>query len=115
MQVGVLPTLLNEYTRSMFPMKFYEFLAAGLPVVSTPLDFAKEPRAGLEVGGDLNAFVAAIEKQLARGKLSADEARAAVGDNTWERRLDKMLKITFAGHESNNDSAPRRGGAEIRT
>ncbi|MFM0166017.1 glycosyltransferase [Paraburkholderia sediminicola] len=115
MQVGVLPTLLNEYTRSMFPMKFYEFLAAGLPVVSTPLDFAKEPRAGLEVGGDLNAFVAAIEKQLARGKLSADEARAAVGDNTWERRLDKMLKITFADHESNNDSAPRRGGAEIRT
>ncbi|WP_027210079.1 glycosyltransferase [Burkholderia sp. WSM2232] len=98
MRVGVLPTLLNEYTRSMFPMKFYEYLAAGLPVVSTPLDFAKEPRAGLEVGGDANAFITAIEKQLARGKLSADEAAAAVGENTWERRLDKMLAITFAGH-----------------
>ncbi|MFM0372923.1 glycosyltransferase [Paraburkholderia aspalathi] len=103
MQVGVLPTLLNEYTRSMFPMKFYEFLAAGLPVVSTPLDFAKEPRAGLEVGGDLEAFIAAIEKQLARGKLSADESRAAVGDNTWERRLDKMLGITF--HADGRDGA----------
>ncbi|WP_442856517.1 glycosyltransferase [Burkholderia sp. WSM2230] len=98
MRVGVLPTLLNEYTRSMFPMKFYEYLAAGLPVVSTPLDFAKEPRAGLEVGGDAKAFITAIEKQLARGKLSADEAVAAVGENTWERRLDKMLAITFAGH-----------------
>lgn len=98
MRVGVLPTLLNEYTRSMFPMKFYEYLAAGLPVVSTPLDFAKEPRAGLEVGGDANAFITAIEKQLARGKLSAQEAVAAVGENTWERRLDKMLAITFAGH-----------------
>jgi glycosyltransferase involved in cell wall biosynthesis len=95
MQVGVLPTLLNEYTRSMFPMKFYEYLAAGLPVVSTPLDFAREPRAGLEVGGDANAFIGAIEKQLARGKLSAEEAVAAVGENTWERRLDKMLGITF--------------------
>ena len=95
MQVGVLPTLLNDYTRSMFPMKFYEYLAAGLPVVSTPLDFAKEPRAGLEVGGDRDAFIAAIEKQLARGKLSADEAREAVGENTWEARLDKMLAITF--------------------
>ncbi len=97
MRVGVLPTLLNEYTRSMFPMKFYEYLAAGLPVVSTPLDFAKEPRAGLEVGGDPDAFIAAIEKQLARGKLTVAEAVAAVGENTWERRLDKMLAITFQG------------------
>ncbi|MFM0070179.1 glycosyltransferase [Paraburkholderia sediminicola] len=115
MQVGVLPTLLNEYTRSMFPMKFYEFLAAGLPVVSTPLDFAKEPRAGLEVGGDLEAFIAAIEKQLARGKLSADESREAVGDNTWERRLDKMLQITFHGRESGNGSVQQHHGAEVRT
>ena len=115
MQVGVLPTLLNEYTRSMFPMKFYEFLAAGLPVVSTPLDFAKEPRAGLEVGGDLEAFIAAIEKQLARGKLSADESRAAVGDNTWERRLDKMLQITFHGRGSGNGNVQLHHGAEVRT
>ena len=79
----------------MFPMKFYEYLAAGLPVVSTPLDFAKESRAGLEVGSDVAVFISAIEKQLARGKLSADEARAAVGENTWKRRLDKMLAITF--------------------
>ncbi|MFM0220011.1 glycosyltransferase [Paraburkholderia caledonica] len=95
MKVGVLPTLLNDYTRSMFPMKFYEYLAAGVPVVSTPLDFAKESRAGLEVGSDVAVFISAIEKQLARGKLSADEARAAVGENTWKRRLDKMLAITF--------------------
>ncbi|MFL9985139.1 glycosyltransferase [Paraburkholderia sediminicola] len=111
MQVGVLPTLLNEYTRSMFPMKFYEFLAAGLPVVSTPLDFAKEPRAGLEVGGDLEALIAAIEKQLARGKLSADEARAAVGDNTWERRLDKMLGITFHSGDRDGSGKPTSLGA----
>jgi len=58
----------------MFPMKFYEYLAAGLPVVSTPLDFAKESRLGLEVGGDVEAFVSAIETQLRRGKL------------TWSRR-----------------------------
>ncbi|MBN3805312.1 glycosyltransferase family 1 protein [Paraburkholderia sp. Ac-20336] len=112
MRVGVLPTLLNEYTRSMFPMKFYEYLAAGLPVVSTPLDFAKEPRAGLEVGGDAHAFIAAIETQLARGKLSADEARAAVGENTWETRLDKMLAITFAGEPAGGGAREPR--AEVR-
>ena len=106
MQVGVLPTLLNEYTRSMFPMKFYEYLAAGLPVVSTPLDFAKEPRPGLEVGGDVEAFVSAIETQLRRGKLTVEQARVAVGDNTWQRRLDKMLAITFNPGDRNDSGKP---------
>jgi glycosyltransferase involved in cell wall biosynthesis len=115
MSVGVLPTLLNDYTRSMFPMKFFEYLAAGLPVISTPLDFAKEPRAGLEVGDTVDAFVAAIEKQLARGKLSADESLAAVGDNTWERRLDKMLKITFNSRAPTAEGTTQRAGTEIRT
>ncbi|MGF6371309.1 hypothetical protein OKW40_004059 [Paraburkholderia sp. RAU6.4a] len=114
MRVGVLPTLINEYAHSMFPMKFYEYLAAGLPVVSTPLDFAKEPRAGLEVGGDADAFIAAIENHLARGKLSAEEVRAAVGENTWEARLDKMLAITFH-YPLAGDGSAQPHGAEVRT
>ena len=33
--VAWLPLIHNNYTKSMFPMKFFEYLAAGLPVVST--------------------------------------------------------------------------------
>ncbi|HEX7936737.1 MAG TPA: glycosyltransferase [Paraburkholderia sp.] len=91
--VGLLPTLLNSYTSSMFPMKFFEYLAAGLPVVSTPLDFTSGKFEGLEVGETPEAFIAAIEKQLARGRLSADESRAFVGDNTWDARIDRMLAL----------------------
>ncbi|MGS1019085.1 glycosyltransferase [Burkholderia glumae] len=106
MAVGVLPTLLNDYTRAMFPMKFFEYLAAGLPVVSTPLDFAREPRAGLEVGDDLPSFVAAIERQLARGRLDRGEARMAVGDNTWDCRLDKMLAIALGSDAQRTPAQP---------
>jgi hypothetical protein len=77
-------------------MKFYEYLAAGVPVVSTPLAFTLEPRDGLEVGADEAGFIAAVERQLRRGRLGADAARAAVGDNVWEARLDKMLHILDA-------------------
>ncbi|HEY4897124.1 MAG TPA: glycosyltransferase, partial [Solirubrobacteraceae bacterium] len=34
---GLIPYARNELTESIFPMKVYEYLAAGLPVVSTPL------------------------------------------------------------------------------
>ena len=36
--IGWLPLNLNLYTQSMFPMKFFEYLASGLPVVSTCID-----------------------------------------------------------------------------
>lgn len=36
-KVGLIPYCLNEYTQGVFPMKVYEYLAAGLNVISTPL------------------------------------------------------------------------------
>ena len=36
--IAWLPLQINSYTQSMFPMKFFEYLAAGLPVVSTAID-----------------------------------------------------------------------------
>ncbi|EON11204.1 group 1 glycosyl transferase [Pandoraea sp. SD6-2] len=91
MSVGLLPTSLNTYTQAMFPMKFFEYLAAGLPVVSTPLDFIRGGFDGLEVGGTPDEFVAAIARQLHRGRLTADESSDYVGDNTWDARIAKML------------------------
>jgi glycosyltransferase involved in cell wall biosynthesis len=90
--VAVLPTLINDYTQAMFPMKYFEYLAAGVPVVSTPLDFTRHHNAGLKVGSDVDSFIQAIEYQLDRGKLTPDEATLYVGENTWSTRLGKMLE-----------------------
>ncbi len=89
--VATLPCLINDYTRSMFPMKYFEYLAAGVPVVSTPLEFTKSHTAWLQVAAEPDAYVEAIARQLARGRLSDAEAVAAVGENTWKARLIKML------------------------
>lgn len=36
-RVGVIPYAQNDYTRGVFPLKLFEYLGAGLPVISTPL------------------------------------------------------------------------------
>jgi len=74
-------------------MKYFEYLAAGVPVVSTPLDFTRYNQAGLKVGADAASFEKAIDQQLERGKLTANETVDFVGENTWGARMDNMLKI----------------------
>jgi glycosyltransferase involved in cell wall biosynthesis len=94
--VGLLPVRANAYTRAMFPMKLYEYLAAGVPIVSAPAPFSEGPVPRLLVAAGAERFAAAIEEQLAKGRLSPEEARAAVGANTWDDRLTRMLAIAGA-------------------
>lgn len=93
MDVGLLPTHVNDYTHSMFPMKYFEYLAAGLPVVSTPLAFTSHHKDGLLVGKDPSSFSAALGRQLACGHLQAAQSREMVGLHTWNARLAAMLAL----------------------
>ena len=38
MQIGIIPFKINNLSKSVSPLKLYEYLAAGIPVVSTPMD-----------------------------------------------------------------------------
>lgn len=96
--IGVLPSLINHYTDGMFPMKYFEYIASGLPVVSTPLAFTKIVNAGLEIGENTDSFLQAINAQLKRKKLTPDESKAIIADNSWRERTIKMLEILKASN-----------------
>ena len=88
--VALVPYAINELTRSVFPMKVYEYLAAGLPVVTTPLP-ALTGTPGVVVAADGPATVAAVERALAEDGPAARRARsAAVHGNSWDARLDEI-------------------------
>lgn len=95
MRVGLLPTLVNDYTHSMFPMKYFEYLAAGLPVVSTPLAFTNEGMHHfLGIAKNSSAFCEKVEESL-QTVIHRPSLAEAVGDNTWSKRLNKMLSNIF--------------------
>ena len=81
-QVGLMPFALNEATRFISPTKTPEFLAAGVPLVSTPVpdvvsDWGKD---GLvEIAARPLGVIAAVEKLLARPKAG------------WQLRVDKHM------------------------
>lgn len=91
--VAILPSMINEYTRGMFPMKFFEYLAAGRPVVSTQLHALQAYSHVACLADDHAAFIAGIEAAL-RGEAAPLEARLdAARDQTYERRTARMMAL----------------------
>jgi hypothetical protein len=52
-----------------------------------------ESSVGVKIGSDSVSFSESIKKQLYLGKLSFEESKIAVGENTWEDRLNKMIEV----------------------
>ncbi len=99
--VGIMPFATNEATRFISPTKTPEFLAAGLPVVSTPIADVVRPYgvAGhVAIASDAESFVARAQELMARPKghwlKAVDLHLAAMSwDETWagmKRRLDEV-------------------------
>jgi glycosyltransferase involved in cell wall biosynthesis len=94
--VAILPAAMNDYTRSMFPMKFFEYLAAGCPVVSTALPALRAFADVAYLAATHADFVVGVEKAL-RGNAPALATRLAVArEHTYERRTARMMDLLEA-------------------
>ncbi len=87
---GLIPYVHSDLTASIFPMKVYEYLAAGLPVIATPLPAI----AGVEevlTAPDADGIVRLLERALAdeSPESRAERSRAAAA-HSWDRRLEEI-------------------------
>ena len=100
--LGLMPFALNEATRFISPTKTPEYLAAGVPVVSTPVadvvaDWSSD---GLvSVAADADGLVAAAEAAMARAPGAwmprADLRLARISwDGTWARMAELLAQAT---------------------
>ncbi len=88
--VGLIPYAINPLTRSVFPMKVYEYLAAGLGVVSTPLP-ALAAVEGIERAVDAEQTVERVEYLLAADGPGQRRARSQLAStHSWETRISEI-------------------------
>jgi len=87
----------NTWMEFGFPLKLFEYMAAGVPIVSTPLQSILDHREYLELADDELSWHAAIAKILNGQARSTPEARRAEARrNTWDLRVAAINDIVTA-------------------
>jgi len=98
--VALMPFAMNESTRFISPTKTPEYLAAGRPVVSTPVRDVVRPYGKqelVEIAATPDEFVAAVGKLLNMGKRERREWLARVdaflAPNSWDETWARMIRL----------------------
>ena len=118
---GIVPFALDDLTHAIHPLKVYEYCAAGLPVVATPMRETAAMGAPLRLAATAGEFAAALVEARAEtrtGGVGAREARAAwARRNTWDMRFETLAAEidALSGDGVGRDAAgPRAGVAGLR-
>jgi glycosyltransferase involved in cell wall biosynthesis len=95
--VALIPYRTTAYTKNCFPLKLYEYLAAGKPVVASGLPELLGMEPDVVVADNADAFEAAVHAGL-KASTGRDVARraAAADQNTWDLKTARLLEIVGA-------------------
>ena len=89
--VGLIPYAPGEQSRAIDPLKLYEYLAFGLPVVAADIPSMRPHAAVVRIAADHATFLARLgEAALERDGALAARRRAIAAENGWERRADQI-------------------------
>jgi glycosyltransferase involved in cell wall biosynthesis len=115
--VALIPFLDNAHTRASFPLKLWEYLAAGLPVVATPLpNLAPLAECGLvALASGPDAFARAVHAAAADAPGRRAERLASARAHDWPERMETLCGAVGAALASQG-AAPNlpRGGSSPR-
>ena len=90
--VCLIPYRVNDYTRALSPIKLYEYLAMGRPVVSTDLPYVRREHALVTIAANRDEFIGAVRDALDRppSDEQRERWRRAAGSNTWDLQVDAI-------------------------
>lgn len=118
--VCLLPFSLNESTRFISPTKTLEYMAAELPIVSTPVtDVAEAYGDIVAIAPDAPAFIAACEAALLAPPHEHEERigkmRKMLASTSWDSTVEKMCALieSTPRHQSSMGLASEGIGGEI--
>jgi glycosyltransferase involved in cell wall biosynthesis len=94
LDVGLLPYLLDGPARFCYPLKMHEYLAAGLPVVSSRISAVRPFASVISVAGSVDEWIREIERALGdRAESRVGERQRVARDNSWDQRVARISNL----------------------
>lgn len=97
----VVPHLVTPFTESLNPIKLWEYLAAGKPIVSTDVAGFRDYAGVLSIARSVDEFVEAMQAALVEPPAAGLARRELVRAHSWESRLDAVESLFAALAETN--------------
>src|SRR5690606_38506247 len=89
--VAVIPYRINSYTESVFPIKFFEFLGTGKPVVTSALPAITPYADYVFVAESEQDFVEKCEAALEDPETGKAERLEIARQNSWPKRIGELI------------------------
>jgi teichuronic acid biosynthesis glycosyltransferase TuaH len=90
--VGIVPYLEDARNLHSHPLKAFEYLAAGRPVVSVPIAALRGFDPVVRLGSGTPAFLAALDQAIG-DPPSPDECRSVARGQSWLARVDQLEEL----------------------
>ncbi len=99
--VAIMPFARNEATRFISPTKTPEFLAAGKPVISTPInDVVKQYSAVVHFAETAEEFIYIAENKIVQNQAWLDNVDEILKENSWDKTWHKMNELILTALNS---------------
>jgi glycosyltransferase involved in cell wall biosynthesis len=91
--VAILPFVVNELTVAANPLKLREYLAAGLPVVATPLPEVETLGGWVRVARSPQEFLTQIEDLLRERQGSRLAVSKSMESESWDQKVEELSRV----------------------
>lgn len=99
--VGIIPYNIEKTDMDyVFPRKACEYLAAGRPVVSTPLKEIECLIPYVQVGSDAKNFIRKVEDSVNNNRITVDARRAFVQKYDWNFLMKELVTVLSQPNEN---------------
>ena len=91
--VCMTPHCMTEFVESLNPIKLWEYLAAGKPIVSTDVAGFRDFPDVVRLAKTPEEFLTQLQAALAEGTSKAARRQATAATHTWQARVDKIVPL----------------------
>jgi glycosyltransferase involved in cell wall biosynthesis len=92
--VGIIPFKMSSMVEAVNPIKMWEYMAVGMPVVTTALPEAKQFEGLIYYSNDYNEFFSNITRALADDSPERRQQRMELArSNSWRERAQQIINI----------------------